>query len=54
MDTLILNLQQGTWSAEKVVDVPDKKVENWLLPDMPGKTSWERKPLLLYFRQQEG
>jgi hypothetical protein len=25
-----------TWDAEKVIDVPSKKVENWALPDMPG------------------
>jgi methanethiol oxidase len=26
----------GLWSAEMVIKVPDKKVENWALPDMPG------------------
>lgn len=25
-----------TWAAEKVIDVPSKKVEGWALPDMPG------------------
>lgn len=28
--------QDGTWGAEKVIDVPSKKVENWALPEMPG------------------
>ncbi len=27
---------EGTWAAEKVIDVPSKKVEGWILPDMPG------------------
>ncbi|XP_074927484.1 LOW QUALITY PROTEIN: methanethiol oxidase-like [Chelonoidis abingdonii] len=26
----------GDWAAEKVVQVPSKKVNGWLLPDMPG------------------
>lgn len=26
----------GDWSAEKVIDIPPKKVEGWILPDMPG------------------
>jgi len=26
----------GKWSAEKVITVPSKKVENWALPNMPG------------------
>uniref|UniRef100_A0A8C5R2X4 Methanethiol oxidase n=2 Tax=Leptobrachium leishanense TaxID=445787 RepID=A0A8C5R2X4_9ANUR len=26
----------GTWAAEKVIQVPSKKVEGWALPDMPG------------------
>uniref|UniRef100_A0A452GKE4 Methanethiol oxidase n=1 Tax=Gopherus agassizii TaxID=38772 RepID=A0A452GKE4_9SAUR len=26
----------GTWAAEKVVQVPSKKVNGWLFPDMPG------------------
>jgi len=30
---------RGVWAAEKVIDVPSKKVENWLLPDMPGLTA---------------
>ncbi|KAM9515001.1 methanethiol oxidase isoform 1-T1 [Guaruba guarouba] len=28
--------KQGDWAAEKVIQVPSKKVEGWLLPDMPG------------------
>lgn len=26
----------GQWAADKVVDVPNKKVEGWALPEMPG------------------
>ncbi|XP_054639105.1 methanethiol oxidase isoform X5 [Dunckerocampus dactyliophorus] len=26
----------GKWDAEKVISVPSKKVEGWLLPEMPG------------------
>lgn len=26
----------GTWCAEKVIDVPSKKVKNWMMPEMPG------------------
>lgn len=29
-------LQEGTWAAEKVIQIPNKKVEGWLLPEMPG------------------
>jgi hypothetical protein len=28
----------GTWKAELVIDVPAKKVEGWLLPEMNGTT----------------
>ncbi|XP_057244509.1 methanethiol oxidase, partial [Malurus melanocephalus] len=28
--------QEGKWAAEKVIEVPSKKVQGWLLPDMPG------------------
>ncbi|XP_053134214.1 methanethiol oxidase-like isoform X2 [Hemicordylus capensis] len=28
--------ENGTWAAEKVIQVPNKKVNGWLLPDMPG------------------
>ncbi|TRY68900.1 hypothetical protein TCAL_06835 [Tigriopus californicus] len=27
---------EGTWDAEKVIDVPAKTVSNWILPEMPG------------------
>jgi len=33
---VLLRSQDGKWSAEKVISVPSKKVENWALPDMPG------------------
>lgn len=29
-------IQMNQWQAEKVIDVPDKKVEGWALPVMPG------------------
>lgn len=29
-------MQEGTWSAEKVIQVPPKKVKGWMLPEMPG------------------
>ncbi|NXM78682.1 SBP1 oxidase, partial [Serilophus lunatus] len=28
--------QEGDWAAEKVIEIPRKKVQEWLLPDMPG------------------
>ncbi|NXX46052.1 SBP1 oxidase, partial [Tricholaema leucomelas] len=28
--------QKGDWAAEKVIQVPSKKVKGWLLPDMPA------------------
>uniref|UniRef100_A0A8C3CQM8 Methanethiol oxidase n=1 Tax=Cairina moschata TaxID=8855 RepID=A0A8C3CQM8_CAIMO len=28
--------EKGNWAAEKVIEVPNKKVQGWLLPDMPG------------------
>ncbi|XP_077996711.1 methanethiol oxidase-like [Glandiceps talaboti] len=28
--------EDGTWAAEKVIDIPSKKVEGWALPEMPG------------------
>ena len=34
-------MQGGTWSVEKVIQVPSKKVKGWLLPEMPGEF-WER------------
>lgn len=30
-------MQSGTWSAEKVIQVPPKKVKGWMLPEMPGE-----------------
>merc|ERR1712002_1145933 len=27
---------KGDWAAEKVIDVPNKEVEGWILPEMPG------------------
>jgi len=32
----IFKTDQGDWAAEKVIDVPSKKVEGWVLPEMPG------------------
>ena len=34
---LLLVLQNALWIAEKVIDVPSKKVEGWALPEMPGQ-----------------
>ncbi|NXI04681.1 SBP1A oxidase, partial [Pachycephala philippinensis] len=31
--------ERGDWAAEKVIQVPSKKVENWILPEMPGFTT---------------
>ncbi|XP_060676698.1 methanethiol oxidase [Hemiscyllium ocellatum] len=28
--------EQGDWAAEKVIAVPSKRVEGWILPEMPG------------------
>jgi len=28
--------EKGDWAAEKVIDIPSKKVDGWILPDMPG------------------
>ncbi|OXB72316.1 UNVERIFIED_CONTAM: hypothetical protein H355_015615 [Colinus virginianus] len=28
--------EKGDWAAEKVIEVPSKKVRGWLLPDMPA------------------
>lgn len=28
--------QNGDWAAEKVISVPRKKVQGWMLPEMPG------------------
>jgi len=32
----IFKTDKGDWDAEKVIDVPSKKVEGWMLPEMPG------------------
>merc|ERR1712165_288920 len=32
----IFKTDKGDWAAEKVIDVPSKKVEGWVLPEMPG------------------
>jgi len=32
----IFKTEKGDWDAEKVVDVPAKEVEGWILPEMPG------------------
>ena len=29
-------VQDETWEAEKVIQIPWKKVTNWMLPKMPG------------------
>lgn len=29
--------QKGDWAAEKVIHIPSKKVEGWLLPEMPSE-----------------
>ncbi|NXM91846.1 SBP1 oxidase, partial [Oenanthe oenanthe] len=38
--------QEGKWEAEKVIEVPSKKVQGWLLPEMPGGRNlgeiWEK------------
>lgn len=28
--------QNGDWDKEKVIQIPPKKVEGWILPEMPG------------------
>uniref|UniRef100_S4RVK5 Methanethiol oxidase n=1 Tax=Petromyzon marinus TaxID=7757 RepID=S4RVK5_PETMA len=44
--------EKGDWAAEKVIDVPSKKVEGWMLPEMPGtlthKSSVTLVPLFLH------
>merc|ERR1712115_435620 len=32
----IYKTDKGDWAAEKVIDIPNKKVEGWILPEMPG------------------
>lgn len=36
MWAFLLSQQDGSWAADKVVAIPPKKVENWVLPEMPG------------------
>ena len=33
---MIVQENGRTWKADKVIDVPSKKVEGWVLPEMPG------------------
>lgn len=39
--------QEGDWAAEKVISIPSKKVEGWMLPEMPGECS--HFPLIAVF-----
>lgn len=32
-----VTFQKNTWSSETVIKVPNKKVEGWALPEMPGQ-----------------
>ena len=32
----MLSAEAGDWAAEKVIDIPAKKVDGWVLPEMPG------------------
>merc|ERR1711910_95197 len=32
----IFKTEKGDWDAEKVIDIPNKKVEGWIMPEMPG------------------
>lgn len=34
---LLTPTQGGTWSVEKVIQVPPKKVKGWILPEMPSE-----------------
>lgn len=36
--TLITFFKEKTWSAETVIKIPNKKVEGWALPEMPGRS----------------
>ncbi|XP_077177122.1 methanethiol oxidase-like [Paroedura picta] len=35
----VFKTQDGNWAAEKVIQIPGKKVSGWLLPEMPGRIS---------------
>ena len=32
----MFSAESGDWAAEKVIDIPAKKVDGWVLPEMPG------------------
>ena len=32
----MFSAEAGDWAAEKVIDIPAKKVDGWVLPEMPG------------------
>jgi len=32
----IYKTEKGDWAAEKVIDIPAKKVDGWIMPEMPG------------------
>lgn len=34
----LLWAQGGRWEVEKVIQVRSKKVEGWMLPEMPGES----------------
>ncbi|XP_048372052.1 methanethiol oxidase-like [Sphaerodactylus townsendi] len=36
----IYKTQDGCWTANKVIQVPNKKVSGWLLPDMPALSTY--------------
>jgi len=40
-------MQDGKWAAEKVIQVPGKKVDNWMLPTMPGLFSTQTQTAML-------
>lgn len=43
--------QKGDWAAEKVIHIPSKKVEGWLLPEMPSEyQSSQWVELYLHFK----
>ena len=33
---MITFFKENTWNAETVIKIPNKKVEGWALPEMPG------------------
>merc|ERR1712088_8905 len=42
----IFKTEKGDWDAEKVIDIPNKKVEGWIMPEMPGDITDTRNPKL--------